>query len=299
MRPAMRKASVDRSVVHVSTAGRKSRRDRVVGEEPLEIRIVGPDGNAASVAITMRTPGHDFALAVGFLITEGVLKSAADVRRVEYCTRGVGLDQLYNIVTVHSSRPVPDGISRRALLTSASCGICGTATLDDLAASIATVQQEPGDFQMNSAHNISVETVVALPDRLRVEQAVFERTGGLHGVGLFNFNGHALVVREDIGRHNAVDKVVGEAILHVSRKSDSTHTTDAPIVLPDSILAVSGRVSYEIVQKAAMVAIPMIVAVSAPSSLAIDAAQRFGITLLGFVRNGSANIYTHAYRVTS
>jgi FdhD protein len=277
-RPAMRKASVDRSVVQIIGTRRRVRRDRVAGEEPLEIRVVGPDGDPTTVAITMRTPGHDFALAVGFLATEGVIRHPDEVWLVEYCTRGVGVEQLYNIVTVRLGRTVPEGVSRRALLTSASCGICGTTTLDDLEASLPSTPMTNGPV-------LDAAVIVALPDRLREEQKIFARTGGLHGVGLFDGQGRSLVVREDIGRHNAVDKVIGEAILGRS------------IELTDAVLVVSGRVSFEIVQKAAMVEIAMVVAVSAPSSLAIDAAERFGITLVGFVRDGGANIYTHAHRV--
>lgn len=278
----MRKASVDRPVVQISANGRKVRRDRLAGEEPLEIRVIGPSAEAVSVGITMRTPGHDFALAVGFLFTEGILRSSNDFKRVEYCTRGVGLEQKYNIVTVHTTRPIPDGVSRRALLTSASCGICGTATLDDLQAWIPPTLSgsELGTVE------IPTELVVDLPGRLRAKQVIFERTGGLHGVGLFDQLGNPLIVREDIGRHNAVDKVVGEAML------------GKVISLRSCVLVVSGRVSFEIVQKAAMVGVQVLVAVSAPSSLAVDAAERFGITLVGFVRDGRANVYSHAHRVT-
>ena len=277
-RAAMRKASVDRSVVRLTPTGRRTRRDRVAGEEPLEIRVVGPGSDPSTVAVTMRTPGHDFALAVGFLTTEGILREPAELKLVEYCTRGVGVEQLYNIVTVRLSRPVPDGVSRRALLTSASCGICGTTTLDDLESALPTPTKASGP-------TLSGALVVSLPERLRSEQTIFERTGGLHGVGLFDVTGNALFVREDIGRHNAVDKVIGEAVLGKA------------VALQDTVLVVSGRVSFEIVQKAAMVGITMLVAVSAASSLAIDAAQRFGITLVGFVRNGGANIYTHDHRI--
>ena len=275
----MRKASVDRTVVQLAADGsRKARRDRVAGEEPLEIRVASPGVEASTIAITMRTPGHDFALAVGFLTTEGILRGADDLRSVEYCTKGVGVEQKYNIVTVRTTRPTVDGLSRRALITSASCGICGTSTLDDLEASVP----EP---RANDSTVVEAALLVSLPDRLRREQTLFERTGGLHGVGLFDASGRMLFVREDIGRHNAVDKVIGEAVL----------AKDVP--LAGLLLVVSGRVSFEIVQKAAMVGISVIVAVSAASSLAVDAADRFGITLAGFVRNGGANLYSHAHRV--
>ena len=275
----MRKASVDRPVVQLAADGsRKARRDRVAGEEPLEIRVVSPGAEPSTIAITMRTPGHDFALAVGFLTTEGILRGADDLRSVEYCTKGVGVEQKYNIVTVRTTRPPPDGLSRRALITSASCGICGTSTLDDLQASVP-------ESRANDSTVVEAALLVSLPDRLREEQTLFERTGGLHGVGLFDASGRMLFVREDIGRHNAVDKVIGEAVL-------AKHVT-----LAGALLVVSGRVSFEIVQKAAMVGISIIVAVSAASSLAIDAAERLGITLAGFVRNGRANLYTHTHRV--
>ena len=292
-RLAMRKSIVDRNIVQLRPDGsRKLKRDRVAGEEPLEIRLVGPTGDPATVAITMRTPGHDFALAVGFLTTEGILRGIEDVRTVEYCTKGIGQEQLYNIVTVHTGRTVPTGVSRRALVTTASCGICGATSLDDLEASIP--QRVASDtFRINGG------TLVSLPDRLRSEQALFERTGGLHGVGLFDSVGQMLFVREDIGRHNAVDKVIGEALLAsgVTRSTEGQHPNVTELV--NTALVVSGRVSFEIVQKAAMAGISLIVAVSAASSLAIEAADRFGITLAGFVRDGGANLYTHAHRVVS
>ena len=278
VRPAMRKASVDRSVVQITPTGRRVRKDRVAGEEPLEIRVVGPGAEPSTVAITMRTPGHDFALAVGFLLTEGVLQGKEDVKSVEYCTKGVGVEQLYNIVTVRLNRPVADGVSRRAMLTSASCGICGTSTLDDIESRLPPARSVKDV-------NIDAQVLISLPDRLRSGQTIFDRTGGLHGVGLFDTDGNALFVREDIGRHNAVDKVIGESILAQSVLTSST------------VLVVSGRVSFEIVQKAAMAGISIVAAVSAPSSLAIDAAERFGISLAGFVRDAGANIYSHAHRV--
>lgn len=275
----MRKATVSVPVTVINASGRRPKTDRVVGEEPLEVRVSGAGEEPSTIAVTMRTPGHDFELAVGFLRTEGIIQRPTDVRRVEYCTRGVGVEQQYNIVTVAIGRAVPPESLRRMLVTTASCGICGSVALDAVERDIPQRDGEEPE--------IDAEVLLSLPDRLRAEQSLFDRTGGLHAAGLFGVDGQLLVLREDVGRHNAVDKTIGWATLNA----------EAARRLGSAVLFVSGRTSFEIVQKAAMAGIRIVAAVSAPSSLAIDAANRFGVTLAGFVRDGSANLYTHPHRV--
>ena len=245
--------------------------DDVVTEEPLEIRA-GAD--RTPVAVTMRTPGHDFELAVGFLVTEGLIAPDA-VRTVGYC-EAVEAEQRYNVVTV-VTRGDTD-IRSRSFTTTASCGVCGKASIDDV-----EVRCDP--LMPNSAPRVDAATVALLPDRMRSAQRVFGRTGGLHAAALFDADGELQLLREDIGRHNAVDKLVGHVCLN--------HT----FPLSDAILMVSGRISFEIVQKAAVARIPVLCAVSAPSSLAVDAARRLGLTLVGFVRDDSCNVYTHPNRI--
>lgn len=262
--------------VDVWTGARwRSRPDRLATEEPLEIRVDAPGGEPGPLAVVMRTPGHDFELAVGFCLTEGVLDAAADLGDVRYCT-GPDVAQEYNVVTVGVRRPVDLESRARAFAAGASCGVCGKATLDQLAVDCAPVG--PGPV-------VDLATLVALPDRLRAGQALFDATGALHGAALTDASGAVLAVREDVGRHNAVDKLVGHAAL-----ADR-------LPLADTILVVSGRTSFEIVQKAARAGIPIVVAVSGPSSLAVATAERFGMTLVGFVREGHANVYTGAQRV--
>jgi FdhD protein len=259
----------------------------VIGEEPLEIRVVDAAGESRQIATTMRTPGNDFELAVGFLVSEGIVADPDDVRSVAYCTKRVGpvaIEQEYNIVTVSLSTFVADTAVRRSQTMSSSCGICGTATLDAIELALpARLLGASGVEAVNPS--MDVAEFVALPDRLRSAQGLFDRTGGVHAAGLFDFDGTQLVVREDVGRHNAVDKCVGWATLAKYARLDET------------ALFVSGRISFEIVQKAAMSGIVLLGGVSAPTSLAIDAADRFGMTLAGFVRNGQATVYSHPHRL--
>ena len=223
----------------------------------------------------MRTPGGDFELAVGFLFTEGLIVPG-DVRRVAYCDDVPGEDQRYNVVSVTLGRPFDAERLRRNFYANSSCGVCGKAALEDI--EVRCVPVGPGP-------EVEVAVLVSLPERLRGAQKVFERTGGLHAAGLFTSEGEQEVVREDVGRHNAVDKVVGERYLA------------GAVPASTRILQVSGRASFEIVQKAAVAGIPIVSAVSAPSSLAVQAAERFDMTLVGFVRDGRANVYTHPERV--
>ena len=263
-------------VTALAAASRTELPDHVVGEEPLEIRLGGPSGTAEPVAVTMRTPGHDFELAVGFLLSEGLLEDQSDLRSVRYCDLSEGDPQEFNVVTVTSARPVEVGRRQRQAIVSASCGVCGTATLDELKNRCPAVP---------TGGKIAADVLTSLPGLLRERQQVFAKTGGLHAAGLFDVSGAALAVREDVGRHNAVDKLIGWAAMQ------------RRLPLAGSVLVVSGRVSYEIVQKAAVAGIPVLVAVSAPSSLAVATAQALDMTLAGFVREGRANLYAGPWRV--
>ena len=256
---------------------RTERTDTVAAEEPLEIRVQPPDGDAHQVAVTMRTPGGDFELAVGFLFTEGLI-APRDVRRVAYCDDLPGEEQRYNVVSVTLERPFDPDRLRRNFYATSSCGVCGKAALDDIEVRCTPVSE---------GTEVTVDVLRSLPDRLREAQKIFDRTGGLHAAGLFRPDGTLVTAREDVGRHNAVDKVIGEMVL-------AGH-----VPLADHALQVSGRLSFEIVQKAAVAGIPVVSAVSAPSSLAIEAAERFGMTLIGFVRDDRLNVYSHPERVTS
>jgi len=256
--------------------GRRRTADALATEEPLEIRVDSPGLEQRRVAVTMRTPGHDFELAAGFLYTEGIVSAQADVRTVRYCDVPRE-EQQYNVVTVDLRRPYDPELLQRNFYTTSSCGVCGKASLDSISVRCAPVAEGP---------EVAESVVVALPDRLREAQRVFDRTGGLHAAGLFDTAGTLLELREDVGRHNAVDKLVGRALLA------------GELPLSERVLMVSGRLSFEIVQKAAVAGIPIVCAVSAPSSLAVDAGRRFGMTLVGFLRGSRFNIYTNAERIT-
>ncbi|WP_405487194.1 formate dehydrogenase accessory sulfurtransferase FdhD [Streptomyces sp. NBC_00096] len=266
-----------RRVVRIRNGVVGSRADTLVAEEPLEIRL-----NGKPLAITMRTPGDDFALAVGFLVSEGVLGSASDVRAVTYC-EGAAEDgtNTYNVVNVQLAPgvPVPDITLERNVYTTSSCGLCGKASLD----AVRTATLFPG--LADDPVRVSARVLGELPDRLRAEQKVFDRTGALHGAGLFSAEGGLIDVREDVGRHNAVDKLVGRALRH------------GRLPLAGTVLLVSGRASFELAQKAVMAGIPVLAAVSAPSSLAVDLALESGLTLVGFLRGGDMNIYAGEERI--
>jgi FdhD protein len=263
-------------VVAMNDGVRSERTDTLAAEEPLEIRVQGPGQEQRSVAVTMRTPGGDFELAVGFLFTEGLV-APSDVSRVAYCDNLPGEDQQYNIVSVTLTRPFDADLVKRNFYATSSCGVCGKAALDDVEVRCAPVADGP---------EVTGDLLLSLPAALRKAQKVFDRTGGLHAAGLFTSDGAIVSVREDVGRHNAVDKVIGEQVLA------------GRVPLADHLLQVSGRLSFEIVQKAAVAGIPIVSAVSAPSSLAVDAAERFGMTLVGFVRDDRLNVYAGPQRVT-
>ncbi|MCX5072518.1 formate dehydrogenase accessory sulfurtransferase FdhD [Streptomyces sp. NBC_00513] len=267
-----------RRVVRIRGGVAGARPDTLVAEEPLEIRL-----NGKPLAITMRTPGDDFALAVGFLVSEGVLAHASDVQAVTYC-EGATADgsNTYNVVNVQLAAgvPVPDITLERNVYTTSSCGLCGKASLD----AVRTASRFPGIGA--DPVRVSAELLSLLPDRLRAAQKVFDRTGGLHAAGLFSAEGELIDLREDVGRHNAVDKIVGRA-LQAGR-----------LPLSGSVLLVSGRASFELAQKAVMAGIPVLAAVSAPSSLAVDLAVETGLTLVGFLRGPDMNIYAGEQRVS-
>jgi FdhD protein len=252
------------------------RPERLATEEPMEIRASGPGQEPASVAVTMRTPGHDFELAVGFMVGEGFIHGRDEVSSVRYCDLPPEEPQLYNVVSVFLNRPFDPGGAERRFYTTSSCGICGKASLDQVEVHCAAIpESEP----------LPASVVITLPDRLRKAQRIFEQTGGLHAAGLFDGNGRPVAVREDVGRHNAVDKLVGRSLL----------AGDLP--LSDRVLMLSGRVSFELVQKAAVAGVPVICAVSAPSSLAVEAADRLGVAVVGFVRGRGFNVYSHPERL--
>jgi FdhD protein len=255
------------------------RSDVLSTEEPMEIRVVDGGGAQQTIAITMRTPGHDFELAVGFLFAEGLLVGRGDIARVDYCSDpGLTDDERYNVITVTLTGPMPDlpGLDRRFLTTSA-CGVCGKESLDAL--------RVRGCARVPAGPIVEPDVICSLPDRLRAGQRVFTKTGGLHAAGLFAPDGELIAVREDVGRHNAVDKIVGWALFNDK------------IPAHDRLLMVSGRTSYEIMQKALVAGIPLVAAVSAPSSLAVELARDFGITLVGFLRGQRFNVYAGAERI--
>lgn len=262
-------------VVHVDPAGATRTTDAAAAEEPLDVRLHGK-----SFAVIMRTPGEDRALAAGFLLSERLIRSADDIGAIEHC-RHPDQRKAHHVVDVFlrgdAAARVPAMLEhRRQVIANSSCGVCGRATIDELRADIAP---------LTAAWTIDVGAIRQLPDRLRATQSTFDETGGLHGAAVFGAGGALLASAEDVGRHNAVDKSIGALLL-----------SDEPTASP-GVLMVSGRVSFEIVQKAWLAGIPVVAAISAPTSLAIELAQEAGITLLGFVREKSLNIYTHASRV--
>jgi FdhD protein len=275
-RAPLRGPSVEAGILAFDGDRMRPRRDRLATEEPLEIRAAGPGQDAVQVAVTMRTPGADFELAAGFLFGEGLLASGEEIRRIRYCADVERAEQEYNVVTVELRRRFDAGALSRNFYATSSCGICGKASIDQIAVACPRLPDGPV---------VGAATIAALPARLRAAQRTFERTGGLHAVGLFDPAGELLSVHEDVGRHNALDKLVGQAVLA------------GRVPLSGTVALVSGRASFELVQKAAVAGIPVLCAVSAPSSLAVDAAKRLGLTLVGFVRGARFNVYANSARV--
>ncbi|WP_314412248.1 formate dehydrogenase accessory sulfurtransferase FdhD [Streptomyces sp. DSM 40484] len=271
-----------RKVIRIRDGVVSARPDTLVAEEPLEIRL-----NGKPLAITMRTPGDDFALAAGFLVSEGVLGAADELQNIVYCA-GATADgsNTYNIVDVRTAPGVviPDITLERNVYTTSSCGLCGKASLDAVRTTARwTIDDTHGDTA--PPVRLGPELLASLPDRLRAAQRVFDRTGGLHAAALFTEDGELVDIREDVGRHNAVDKLVGRALQNGS------------LPLSRTVLLVSGRASFELAQKAVMAGIPVLAAVSAPSSLAVDLAAESNLTLVGFLRGTSMNVYAGEHRI--
>lgn len=272
----MGRVTVRKPVTHRSPSGTKQRPDALAAEEPLEIRV-----NGRPLTVTMRTPGDDIELAHGFLLSEGVIGAKSDVDTARYCS---GKDDegrnTYNVLDVNLAAgvPGPDTGVERNFYTTSSCGVCGKASLDAVR---LTTRFAPGE----DGCRVDPDVLATLPDILRARQKIFASTGGLHGAGLFTSDGEPLAVREDVGRHNAVDKVLGWALL------------EGLVPLAATVLLVSGRASFELVQKAAMAGVPMLAAVSAPSSLAVELAAEQGMTLVGFLRGQTMNVYAGEQRL--
>jgi FdhD protein len=263
--------------VRVTDGVGSARPDTLAAEEPLEIRVSG-----RPLTVTMRTPGDDFDLARGFLVTEGVVSAGSDIAAIRYCA-GATTDgaNTYNVLDVILADGVaaPAPSLERNFYTTSSCGVCGKASLE----AVRTISRWAVD---RDPVRLSAATIVTLPDKLRAAQRVFDRTGGLHAAALFGADGELWCVREDIGRHNAVDKVIGWAL------------GEDRLPLAGLTLMVSGRASFELVQKAVMAGIPALTAVSAPSSLAVDLAREMGLTLVGFLRGASMNVYSAPERIS-
>jgi FdhD protein len=274
---AKNKTSVQ--VVRVENGKVANRRDYLATEEPLELRLIAGK-QKQSLAVTMRTPGNDFELAGGFLLSEGIIHKRDDIKRISYCVdKELTEEQRYNVVNILlGANELPD-LERleRHFSISSSCGVCGKASLEAL---------ENRNLQkIESLLQVSSKLICELPEKLRKSQGLFDITGGLHAVALFDANGNLLALREDVGRHNAMDKLLGWALL------------ENLLPLSNHIVLVSGRASFELAQKALVAGLPIFCAVSAPSSLAVDLARRFGMTLVGFLREERFNIYAGQERI--
>jgi FdhD protein len=268
------------SIVKIAGDSARSVPDLLAIEEPLEIRL-GYDDRVQNLAVTMRTPGQDTDLALGFLFTEGIIAGASAVDTAEHAFVTCSENKQNTIVVKLKKGVVPNlGKADRNFYTTSSCGVCGKASIE----AIRTVSAFEGvtPWQVDG---IDPALILELPERLASKQAMFAETGGLHAAALFDLNGSLLMVREDVGRHNAVDKLIGAAMM------------DGKLPLTQAVLLLSGRASFELVQKAAMAGIPVIAAVGAPSSLAVSLAEEFGITLIGFLRNNRFNVYSGTHRV--
>jgi FdhD protein len=262
--------------INLDASGEPRRRlDDLAAEEPLEIRV-----GKKPLAVTMRTPGQDIDLAMGFLLTEGIIADATDVVTAQLCA-GTDTPNTYNVVDVMLGADVPPPTTdlSRNFYTTSSCGVCGKASID-------AVRTRSRFDVAGDPLTVPARTLAELPDRLRTAQRTFDRTGGLHAAGLFTAGGELLVLREDVGRHNAVDKVIGWAL------------REGRLPLTGHVLLVSGRASFELTQKAWMAGLPLLAAVSAPSTLAVELAEEAGMTIVGFLRGSTMNVYTATERVT-
>lgn len=278
---AKRPANKTRTRVRVVEGGKKRlKSDMLATEEPMEIRLVIGDSKQ-TVAVTMRTPGSDFELAAGFLHGEGIVTFRDEIRKISYCTDpDVDADQLYNIVNVELHKGVEVDIRplERNFYTTSACGVCGKASLEQL--------ELRGCPVIGPGPEVSPEVIYSLPEKLREAQALFDSTGGLHAAALFDAKGNLIALREDVGRHNATDKLVGWALM------------EGKLPLSEYVVMVSGRSSFEILQKCLQAGVPIVCAISAPSSLAVDVAREFGITLVGFLRGEKFNLYSGQERIT-
>lgn len=259
--------------------------DLLAVEEPLEIRIgygKANDREQKNISVTMRTPGHDFELALGFLFTEGIIENALEVKQIKYCTDINTKESNQNIVRVELSDSVEIDFNKmqRNFYTTSSCGVCGKSSIE----AIKTVCVIP---KSNNLFKVNHTVITYLPNKLRTQQNVFKHTGGIHGCALFDLNGNMELSREDVGRHNALDKLIGSLI---SNKNEINS-------FEEKILLLSGRASFELIQKAAMLGVKIVCAVGAPSSLAVQTAIEFDITLIGFLRENRFNIYSHSDRI--
>lgn len=289
MPPPTAKSQLPCPILALSGDEVTSRIDEVAVEEPLEIRLAsaGDPLTFQRVAVTMRTPGADADLARGFLFAEGIIRTAGDVVHIAHCLDpDVTAEQHGNVLTVTLQDDVVVDMAplERHFTTTSACGVCGKAGLEQLTAR-GVMRVEDGAMIGERAMRVAPDVVYALPDRLRSKQGTFDATGGLHAAGLFDASGALLAVREDVGRHNALDKLIGWAL------------GEGRVPLAGHIVLVSGRASYELVQKCAVAGVPVMAAVGAPSSLAVETAEAFGVTLVGFVRGGRANVYAGAGRV--
>jgi FdhD protein len=272
----MGRVTVRRRVLRLTEGGQAERPDTLVAEEPLEVRVGG-----RPVSVTMRTPGDDFDLVAGFLVTEGIVHGTEQIATLRYCV-GTGEDgtNTYNVIDagLAPGTAVPELALTRNFYTTSSCGICGKASIDAIR-TLSRYDVSGDPLALDPA------VLAGLPNTLRAAQRVFARTGGLHAAGLFTGAGALLALREDVGRHNAVDKVVGWAV------------REGRLPLRGCVLLVSGRASFELTQKTLMAGIPALAAVSAPSSLAVQLAEESGMSLVGFLRGASMNVYAGAHRV--
>lgn len=289
MKPAL---AFSKTTVRRITSGIEHEKsdDVLAVEEPLEIRLGFADGTHRAVSITMRTPGEDGELAVGFLFTEGIIRTADQVRQIRHCGLKIGkmkgtVDRVAalnsNTIRVDLAEGVELDLKKleRHFYTTSSCGVCGKSSIEALQAHAKPIA--------DTGFRVASDIIHRMPKQLRDVQDVFERTGGLHASALFNADGSLDIVREDVGRHNALDKVIGAKFL------------ESQLPLSDKVLLVSGRASFELVQKALMAGIPILAAVGAPSSLAVELADEFGMTLVGFVRDGRFNIYCGEQRIAT
>jgi FdhD protein len=271
--------SVRRRVEVYAAGVRRTSEDTLVTEEPLEIRLAGPGQAGTRVAVTMRTPGNDFELTAGFMLSEGLIEPSGHLASITYCLdRTLTDEQMYNVVSVTLERPALRPIAGRLGSVSAACGVCGKQSIDDV---LPVTPRATTDRT-----SVDVVTLMSLPDVLREQQGVFSRTGGLHAAGVFTPGGAPIVVREDVGRHNAVDKVLGARLLGTASYDDA------------SVLCVSGRVGFDIITKTIAGGFPVLVAVGAPSSLAVELSERAGITVCGFVRGQRLVCYSHPERLS-